>query len=100
MIGVTSFFLINFWGARLNTLKSALKALVFNKVSDSFILASLVLLYNTFNTVDILVICNSVSFYSNCYVDLGLVDVRMLDLISFLLLIAAFIKSAQFGFHL
>jgi len=58
------------------------------------------MLYNTFNTVDILVICNTVPYYTNCYVDLGLIDIRLIDLISFLLLIAAFIKSAQFGFHL
>lgn len=100
LIGVTSFFLINFWGVRINTLKSALKALVFNKVSDSFILASLILIYGTFNTADILVICNSVPHYTNCYVDLGILEVRSLDVISFLLLVAAFIKSAQFGFHL
>lgn len=100
LIGVTSFFLINFWGARINTLKSALKALVFNKVSDSFILAALILTYGTFNTADILTICNSVPYYTTCYVDLGLVEVRSLDVIGFLLLIAAFIKSAQFGFHL
>lgn len=58
------------------------------------------MLYSTFNTLDILVICNSVQCYHNCYVDLGLLDVRSIDLISILLLIAAFIKSAQFGFHL
>lgn len=100
LIGVTSFFLINFWGTRINTLKSALKALVFNKVSDSFILAALVLIYGTFNTANILVICNSVAYYNNCYVDLGILEIRSLDIISFLLLVAAFIKSAQFGFHL
>lgn len=85
---------------RINTLKSALKALVFNKVSDSFILASLVIIYNTFNTANIMVICTSVPYYTNCYIDLGIIDVRCLDIISLLLLIAAFIKSAQFGFHL
>lgn len=53
-----------------------------------------------FNTADILVICNSAQFYNNCYVDLGILHVRYLDVISLLLLIAAFIKSAQFGFHL
>ena len=77
-----------------------MKALVFNKVSDSFILASLILIYGTFNTADILVICNSVPYYTNCYIDLGILEIRSLDMISFLLLIAAFIKSAQFGFHL
>jgi len=100
LIGVTSFFLINFWGMRINTLKSALKALVFNKVSDSFILASLILIYGVFNTADIVVICTSVPFYTNCYVDIGFIEVRALDVVSLLLLIAAFIKSAQFGFHL
>lgn len=63
-------------------------------------MAALILTYNTFHTADILTICNSVQYYNNCYLDLGLLDIRSLDLISFFLLVAAFIKSAQFGFHL
>jgi NADH:ubiquinone oxidoreductase subunit 5 (subunit L)/multisubunit Na+/H+ antiporter MnhA subunit len=34
MIGLTSFFLINFWTTKTGTLKAAFKAFVFNKVSD------------------------------------------------------------------
>lgn len=45
-------------------------------------------------------VCNSVPYYTTCYVDLGVVEIRSLDVVSFLLLVAAFIKSAQFGFHL
>ena len=100
LIGVTSFFLINFWGARVNTLKSALKALTFNKVSDSFILAGIILAYNIFNSADILLICNSVHIYNSCYINLGFIDIRTLDMVAALFMVAAFIKSAQFGFHL
>ena len=36
MIGLTSFFLINFWSTRISTLKAAFKAFVFNKFSCIF----------------------------------------------------------------
>ena len=36
LIGLTSFFLINFWVTRVGTLKAAFKAYVFNKISDVF----------------------------------------------------------------
>jgi NADH:ubiquinone oxidoreductase subunit 5 (subunit L)/multisubunit Na+/H+ antiporter MnhA subunit len=89
---------------RVSTLKSALKALVFNRFSDSFILIAIVLIYNVFNTTDIVTICNSVHLYDNTLTDLSLfnfgVKIRVIEIIAFFLMLAAFIKSAQIGFHL
>lgn len=48
LIGLTSFFLINFWSTKISTLKAAFKAFVFNKISDLgiliFILINLVII--------------------------------------------------------
>lgn len=51
-IGITSFFLINFWYTRRGTIKSSFKAFIFNKISDVFLfvfIVSLVYLTNTTN---------------------------------------------------
>ena len=45
LIGITSFFLINFWHERRGTLKSAFKAFIFNKVSDFFLFVFVVLIW-------------------------------------------------------
>lgn len=41
-IGLSSFFLINFWSTRRGTVKSSFKAFFFNKISDVFLLIFLI----------------------------------------------------------
>lgn len=53
LIGLASFFLINFWQPKRSTLKSSFKAFSFNLISDLFLLLSLVLLYSITTTTDI-----------------------------------------------
>lgn len=52
LIGLTSFFLINFWQAKRSTLKSSFKAFSFNLVSDLFLLLGLICLYYGTNSSD------------------------------------------------
>lgn len=52
LIGLTSFFLINFWSLRRGTLKSSFKAFIFNLASDIFLLISLCCFYLEFNSTD------------------------------------------------
>lgn len=96
MIGITSFFLINFWGERPATLKSAFKAFSFNKLSDAAILIAIILMYFCFGTLDFESILNLIYLFS----ELKINTVLFFNVISFFLLIAAFIKSAQIGFHI
>lgn len=44
-IGLSSFFLINFWSTRRGTVKSSFKAFFFNKISDVFLFIFLVLVH-------------------------------------------------------
>ena len=48
-IGLSSFFLINFWSTRRGTVKSSFKAFFFNKISDLFLFVALVLINITFS---------------------------------------------------
>lgn len=63
LIGLTSFFLINFWNKRRGVIKSSFKALAFNLVSDIFLLTAFVLFYDIYNTSNcslfITLICSS-----------------------------------------
>lgn len=84
----------------MGTLKAAFKAFVFNKFSDVSILISCMLCYLLINDFNILTFNNEIHFYINYYVNILGLEVSFIELMSFFLLSAAFIKSAQFGTHI
>jgi len=100
MIGLTSFFLINFWSARVGTLKAAFKAYSFNKTSDLFLFVVIVLVFNTLFTLDIPTFLNQIHLYEHYSVVIMGNNINYIELVSLLFLICAFIKSAQFGAHI
>lgn len=100
LIGLTSFFLINFWSTRVSTLKSAFKAFVFNKFSDASLLTAILLIFFLLNDINIQSFITQISIYNNYYLVSLDYELPVIELISFFLIICAFIKSAQFGFHI
>lgn len=99
LIGLTSFFLINFWSERAGTFKAAFKAFAFNKLSDAAILISLLLIFAIFNDLKFDVIFNLIIFKTELKTQ-TIFAFKIWDVLSFFLLLAAFIKSAQIGFHI
>ena len=100
LIGLTSFFLINFWTTKTSTLKSSFKAFSFNKVSDFFLFMFIVCIYNTYNTLDITVFLTGLYKYKITYITLFNFELSTLEFLSICLLFSAFIKSAQLGGHI
>ena len=100
LIGLTSFFLINFWSTKISALKAAFKAFTFNKISDVSILISILLIFSLLNDINIMVINKEIMFYLDSKLNLVGYSTNYIEVISFFLLTAAFIKSAQFGFHI
>ncbi len=100
MIGITSFFLINFWATRMGTMKASFKAFTFNKISDSCIFLGLVLIYNMLGDLSIFHFNECVSSYNQTDAKLLFNKYPALHSLTYLFMIAAFIKSAQFGFHI
>lgn len=100
LIGLTSFFLINFWVTRVGTLKAAFKAFSFNKVSDYFILILIFIFYNIIYDFDIVSINSQAHLYYNHTVKFLHYNINLVEVISFCILGAAFIKSAQLGAHI
>ena len=99
LIGFTSFCLINFWTTKAATLKSAFKAFTFNKVSDFFMFMFLVSTFSVYYTFDILSINQQVYKYEFLVIYIFGTPVNFLEFVAFMLIGAAFIKSAQFGGH-
>jgi NADH:ubiquinone oxidoreductase subunit 5 (subunit L)/multisubunit Na+/H+ antiporter MnhA subunit len=100
MIGLTSFFLINFWSSRVGTLKAAFKAYSFNKTSDLFLFVVIVLIFNTLFTLDIPTFLTQVHLYENYTIIFFTTQYNYIEVVSVLFLVCAFIKSAQFGAHI
>jgi len=89
-VGLCSYLLIGFWYTRIQANKSAIKAMVVNKVGDIGLLLAMVLIWVEVGSLEyntIFCYCYSVESNNN------------LDLISFLLLIGVVGKSAQIGLH-
>jgi NADH:ubiquinone oxidoreductase subunit 5 (subunit L)/multisubunit Na+/H+ antiporter MnhA subunit len=82
------------------TLKAAFKAFAFNKFSDVCILISVLLAYLLTNDFNLIVFNNQVDMYINYYINILGLKISYIEIMSFFLLSAAFIKSAQFGTHI
>lgn len=100
MIGMTSFFLINFWAIRIGTFKSAFKAFSFNKFSDLFLFFSIILIFNLTYSLDIVTVLNQIYLFESIYIKFFFLKFSYVDLISIFFLLCAFIKSAQIGAHI
>ena len=99
LIGLTSFFLINFWTTKTATLKSAFKAFSFNKLSDFYLFLFIICIYNIYDTLDINTFLLQIYKGKHIYIYMFDFQINSLELISIFLLSASFIKSAQIGGH-
>lgn len=93
LIGLTSFFLINYWSVRRGTLKSSFKAFSFNLVSDILLLSAFVLFYKVSSTT------NLTSFFSYVATN-SLDDNSQLYYGLICLILSAGFKSVQMFGHL
>ncbi len=100
LIGLTSFFLINFWSTKVGTLKAAFKAFSFNKVSDLFLFFAILLIFNAMYTLDLLAFNNQIHLYEAYNIEIFYFSINLIEIISFFFIGCAFIKSAQIGAHI
>jgi len=96
-IGICSYLLINFWSTRLEANRSAIKALVLNKLGDCAFYIFIINYYFLFDTFDFIL---PISFFIN-YMNFNVVyfDLYFYDFLTLFLIIAAIAKSAQIGLH-
>lgn len=83
----------------MGTLKAAFKAYSFNKFSDFLIFVGIIITGFAFNDFNISNILTNFEKYDSLFLT-NILNFKIFDLISFFFLGAAFIKSAQVGFHI
>lgn len=98
-VGLASYLLISFWFTRLAANKSAIKAMVVNRIGDIGVVLAMLVIFDAFFTLDYASVFALVPyFYNQNYYFLNL-NINLLDLISILLFIGVAGKSAQIGLH-
>lgn len=125
-VGICSYLLINFWFTRISANKSAIMAIVTNKIGDLALMIAFTIIFILFKSFDYSIIfgcISNISFYNiieieniynletNLYFKYSIewlvknnIDVttiiQMNTIICYLLIIAAVGKSAQVGLHI
>jgi proton-translocating NADH-quinone oxidoreductase chain L len=98
-IGLCSYLLISFWNTRIQANKSALKALIVNRMGDfGFICGSLLIFY-FFRTLDFSIIFILAPFFKDVSLVIVGYQFKSLDIICFFLFVGSMGKSAQIGLH-
>ncbi len=98
-VGLSSYLLINFWYTRIQANKSAMKAIIVNRVGDFGIYFALLLIFYFFKSLDFSVIFNLSYFFTLDNVNLLFININKLDLICLFLFLGVVGKSAQLGLH-
>lgn len=98
-VGLCSYLLINFWYGRIQANKSALKAMIVNRIGDFGLAIAIFTFYYTFQTLDYVVIFALVPNFINSTLPFFEVSINLLDFIGFFLFVGAVGKSAQLGLH-
>jgi proton-translocating NADH-quinone oxidoreductase chain L len=91
--------LINFWFTRILANKAALKAMIINRIADVFLILGIILLFNTYKTLEFILIFNFIPFMDGVLISFWKMHISKLSLIAFFLFIGAIGKSAQIGLH-
>lgn len=94
-VGLASYLLVNFWDTRNLANKSALKAVIFNRVGDIFFFAFLAMMFIGYGSFDFSVIFPLASQIKYQVV----FGINFNELLSLFILIAAMAKSAQIFLH-
>jgi len=98
-VGLCSYLLINFWFTRIQANKSAIKAMLVNRVGDFFILLGIFSIYYVFNSLDYDSVFSLSAQAINYKIFFGGFEFSAIDIICILLFLGAMGKSAQLGLH-
>jgi NADH-ubiquinone oxidoreductase chain 5 len=98
-VGLASYLLINFWFTRLQANKSAIKAMLVNRVGDFGLALGVLAIFYTFGTVDYATVFSCASSVLGESFSFANVEVNRLNCICSLLFVGSVGKSAQIGLH-
>tara|TARA_X000000950_G_scaffold280156_1_gene374251 strand:- start:6107 stop:6382 length:276 start_codon:yes stop_codon:yes gene_type:complete len=90
--------LISFWFTRIQANKSALKAVLINKIGDFFLFFAILLIFFYLKTLNYATVFALGDLLNENILFLGF-NLKVLTLINFFIFLGAFGKSAQIGLH-
>lgn len=100
LVGILSFLLISFWYTILQANKSAIQAVLFNKIGDISLLLGISVSFGVFRSVDFDTVFSLTLYDVNSYIYLYAWLLQSTSILGFFLILAAVGKSAQLGLHL
>lgn len=98
-VGVSSYLLINFWFTRIQANKSAIKAMLVNRIGDFFLLLAIFTLFISFNTLNYDIIFSISPSFLLYTIDIFGYTIGLIDIICIFIFLGAMGKSAQIGLH-
>jgi NADH-ubiquinone oxidoreductase chain 5 len=98
-VGVSSYLLINFWFTRIQANKSAIKAMLVNRVGDFFLLLAIFSIFFIINSLDFDIVFSMIPYIKNINLQIISYNVPIVDVIGLFLFLGAMGKSAQVGLH-
>lgn len=98
-VGLCSYLLINFWFTRIQANKSAIKAMLLNRIGDFGIMIGILLVFVTFKAVDYSTIFALTPLFTTETILIFNLNCHLLSLIGIFLFVGATGKSAQLGLH-
>jgi len=98
-VGLVSYLLINFWHTRIQANKSALKAILVNRMGDFFFFFGIIITLLTFGSVNFEVVFTLVPYLTSSTLNVLGYEVSSITVIGLLFFLGAVGKSAQLGLH-
>lgn len=98
-VGISSYLLINFWYTRIQANKSAMKAMIVNRVGDFGLMLGIFAIYYVFKSIDFGTVFALAGYFIDTKFVFFNIEMEALTIICLLLFIGAIGKSAQLGLH-
>lgn len=98
-VGVCSYLLINFWYNRILANKAAIKAMLMNRIADVFFIFAIILILYYFKTANYLIVFSLIDYIIEYTIYVSFIQIKLLNVILFLLFLGVIGKSAQIGLH-
>ena len=98
-VGLCSYLLISFWFTRLQANKSAIKAIIVNKIGDCCIIIALICILNLTLSLDYSIVFSMIPYFKDDLIVIFGFVFNKISFISLMLFLGAMGKSAQLGLH-
>ena len=98
-VGLSSYLLINFWAHRAQANKSAIKAMLINRVGDIGLSIAIFCIFNVYNTLDMSSVFTLTPYISHKTLNVFGFDFYLIDFLCFFIFFGIIGKSAQIWLH-